>query len=126
MSNRIVIWHLFLWRIKTIQKIVWYYATFKAVNDFKPSVEVYVDGGVRQGTDVLKALALGAKMVFIGRPVLWGLAFDGKTGVDLTLEILRKELDLAMVLSGSTDVNRISRSLLKFTIPGNLWYVALN
>ena len=92
----------------------------KAVNDFKPSVEVYVDGGVRQGTDVLKALALGAKMVFIGRPVLWGLAFDGKTGVDLTLEILRKELDLAMVLSGSTDVNSISRSLLKFAIPGNL------
>ena len=98
----------------------------KAVNDFKPSVEVYVDGGVREGTDVLKALALGAKMVFIGRPVLWGLAFDGKTGVDLTLEILRKELDLAMVLSGSTDVDSISRSLLKFAIPGNLWYVVLN
>ena len=96
------------------------------MNDFKPSVEVYVDGGVREGTDVLKALALGAKMVFIGRPVLWGLAFDGKTGVDLTLEILRKELDLAMVLSGSTDVNGISRSLLKFTIPGNLWYVVIN
>ena len=44
-----------------------------------------------QTTDVLKALALGAKMVFIGRPVLWGLAFDVKTGVDLTLEILRKD-----------------------------------
>ena len=59
-------------------------------------------------------------MVFIGRPVLWGLAFDGKTGVDLTLDILRKELDLAMVLSGSTNVNCVSRSLLKLTVPGNL------
>ena len=95
-------------------------AIVEVVNETKPSVEVYVDGGVRQGTDVLKALALGAKLVCIGRPVVWGLAFDGKTGVDLTLDILRKELELAMVLSGSTDVNNVSRNLLKFSSAGKL------
>ena len=95
-------------------------AIVQAVNEIKPSVEVYVDGGVRQGTDVLKALALGAKLVCIGRPVVWGLAFDGKNGVDITLDILRKELELAMVLSGSTDVNNVSRNLLKFSTAGKL------
>ena len=95
-------------------------AIVQTVNETKPSVEVYVDGGIREGTDVLKALALGAKMVCIGRPVLWGLAFDGKNGVDLTLDILRKELDLSMALSGCTDVNNISRNLLKLSVHGNL------
>ena len=101
-------------------------AIVQAVNETKPSVEVYVDGGVRQGTDVLKALALGAKLVCIGRPVVWGLAFDGKNGVDLTLDILRKELELAMVLSGSTDVNNVSRNLLKFSTAGKLWWFNRN
>ncbi|XP_065907412.1 2-Hydroxyacid oxidase 1-like isoform X2 [Dysidea avara] len=63
-------------------------------------VEVYVDGGVRQGTDVLKALALGAKAVFIGRPVLWGLAYQGQTGVEEVLRIIKEEFKLAMALSG--------------------------
>ena len=63
-------------------------------------VEVYVDGGVRQGTDVLKALAIGARAVFIGRPVLWGLACNGEEGVTKILEILREELTCAMTLSG--------------------------
>ena len=63
-------------------------------------VEVFVDGGVRQGTDVLKALALGARAVFIGRPVLWGLAYGGEGGVERVLEILRDEFRLAMMLSG--------------------------
>ena len=85
----------------------------EVVNKINPKVEVYLDGGIREGTDVLKALALGAKMVFIGRPVLWGLAFDGQAGVDLTLEILRKELDLAMALSGKIDVTKIDRDLVK-------------
>ena len=85
----------------------------EVVNKINPNVEVYLDGGIREGTDVLKALALGAKMVFIGRPVLWGLAFDGQAGVDLTLEILRKELDLAMALSGKIDVTKIDRDLVK-------------
>ena len=63
-------------------------------------VEVFLDGGVRQGTDVLKALALGAKAVFIGRPVLWGLAYKGSEGVENVLTILRDELKLAMMLAG--------------------------
>lgn len=60
--------------------------------------EVYLDGGVRCGTDVAKALCLGAKAVFVGRPALWGLAYKGKEGVDKVLEILRSELDRAMGL----------------------------
>lgn len=78
-----------------------------------PDVEVYVDGGIRNGTDVMKALALGAKMVCIGRPVLWGLAYDGQNGVELTLTMLKKELDLAMALSGVTDVLSVKKSLVK-------------
>ncbi len=74
--------------------------------------EIYVDGGVRRGTDVIKALALGARAVLVGRPVLWGLAFDGARGVELVLEILRRELDLAMALSGCASVNEITRDLV--------------
>ena len=66
----------------------------------KGQVEVYMDGGVRQGTDVLKALALGARAVFIGRPVLWGLTCRGEEGVEKVLKLLKEELRLAMMLSG--------------------------
>uniref|UniRef100_A0A8D0H636 (S)-2-hydroxy-acid oxidase n=1 Tax=Sphenodon punctatus TaxID=8508 RepID=A0A8D0H636_SPHPU len=65
-------------------------------------VEVFLDGGVRRGTDVLKALALGAKAVFIGRPVIWGLACQGEEGAKEVLQILREEFRLAMALSGET------------------------
>src|ERR671910_507007 len=62
--------------------------------------EVLVDGGVRRGTDVLKALALGARAVLIGRPILWGLAVDGADGVRHVLELLRAELALDLMLCG--------------------------
>jgi isopentenyl diphosphate isomerase/L-lactate dehydrogenase-like FMN-dependent dehydrogenase len=75
--------------------------------------EVYMDGGIRRGTDVLKALALGARAVLIGRPVLWGLAVNGAEGACHVLEILRKELELAMVLSGRPTLASIDRSLVK-------------
>ncbi|MEE2780123.1 MAG: alpha-hydroxy acid oxidase [Myxococcota bacterium] len=75
-------------------------------------VEVYVDGGIRRGTDALKALALGARAVFVGRPVLWGLALDGEAGVDRVLSILRQELDLAMALAGCPDLAACTRDLL--------------
>ncbi len=65
-------------------------------------MEVFLDGGVRQGTDVFKALALGAKAVFIGRPVLWGLAYDGQAGVERVLELLRDEFQRAMKLAGDS------------------------
>src|SRR4029077_4050275 len=64
------------------------------------AVEVYLDGGIRRGTDVLKAVAYGARAVLVGRPILWGLAVGGEVGVKSVLELLRQELDLAMALSG--------------------------
>ncbi len=59
-----------------------------------------LDGGVRRGTDVIKALALGARAVLVGRPVLWGLAAEGQAGVEGVLELLRQEIDLGLALSG--------------------------
>ncbi len=75
--------------------------------------EVYMDGGIRRGTDVLKALALGAHAVLVGRPVLWGLAVNGVQGVQHVLEILRSELEVAMKLSGCPNLASINRSLVK-------------
>uniref|UniRef100_A0A3P8VUR8 (S)-2-hydroxy-acid oxidase n=1 Tax=Cynoglossus semilaevis TaxID=244447 RepID=A0A3P8VUR8_CYNSE len=75
--------------------------------------DVFMDGGVRRGTDVLKALALGAKAVFIGRPVLWGLACQGEKGVTEVLELLKEELRLAMALSGCRSVSEVNRSLVR-------------
>jgi 4-hydroxymandelate oxidase len=76
-------------------------------------IEVLMDGGVRRGTDVLKALALGARAVLVGRPVLWGLATDGEAGVALALRLLRDELDLAMALAGAPTVADITRDLVR-------------
>ncbi len=73
--------------------------------------EVLVDGGIRRGLDVLKALSLGAKAVLVARPVLWGLSVAGAAGVAHILEILRDELDLAMALSGCTCLADIDRDL---------------
>jgi 4-hydroxymandelate oxidase len=76
------------------------------------SCEIYLDGGVRRGTDVLKALALGARAVMIGRPVLWGLAVAGAAGVVDVLAILQRELAFAMALSGRPTLADIDRALL--------------
>ncbi|HET8936506.1 MAG TPA: alpha-hydroxy acid oxidase [Polyangiales bacterium] len=75
--------------------------------------EVYVDGGVRRGTDVIKALALGARAVLIGRPVLWGLTVAGRDGVAAVLESLRRELDLAMALCGCPNLAEVTPDLLE-------------
>jgi 4-hydroxymandelate oxidase len=74
--------------------------------------EVFMDGGVRRGTDVLKALALGARAVLVGRPCLWGLAAAGEEGVARVLAMFRQELALAMALCGCPDVAAIDRSLI--------------
>ena len=74
--------------------------------------EVLVDGGIRRGTDILKALALGAKAVLLGRPILWGLAVAGSAGAQHILELLRDELDLAMALSGCSNLQDIDPSLV--------------
>ena len=75
-------------------------------------VEVYVDGGVRTGTDVLKALALGARAVFVGRPALWGLACDREVGVQQVLRVLNLELEVAMALCGCVSVQDVPRSII--------------
>jgi len=75
--------------------------------------EVYLDGGVRRGTDALKAMALGARAVFVGRPILWGLAADGAAGAQHTLELLRDELALAMALAGRPSLASIDASLIQ-------------
>ncbi|HLX56495.1 MAG TPA: alpha-hydroxy acid oxidase [Ktedonobacteraceae bacterium] len=75
--------------------------------------EVYLDGGIRRGTDILKALALGARAVLVGRPVLWGLATSGAEGVSHVLELLRAELEIAMALSGRPTLGSVDRSLVK-------------
>ena len=74
--------------------------------------DVYVDGGIRRGTDIVKALALGARAVLIGRPVIWGLSVHGADGVAAVIEHLRVELVRAMQLSGTPKLSDITRDLL--------------
>ena len=73
---------------------------------------VLVDGGIRRGTDVLKALALGARAVLIGRPVLWALAVNGESGVKQMLDILKQEFSIAMALAGCASIADIDRGLV--------------
>jgi len=75
-------------------------------------LEILLDGGVRRGTDVLKAIALGARAVLVGRPVLWGLTLDGEAGVTAVLEHLRREIDLAMALAGCPTIDAIDAALV--------------
>lgn len=84
----------------------------KVVEAVEGRAEVFVDGGIRRGTDILKALALGARAVFVGRPVLWGLADSGADGVNRVLSLLRTEFDLAMALSGCKTLDDINSELL--------------
>jgi isopentenyl diphosphate isomerase/L-lactate dehydrogenase-like FMN-dependent dehydrogenase len=74
---------------------------------------VLLDGGVRRGGDVVKALALGAAACLIGRPHLWGLAVAGEAGVAAVLEIYRREIDRVMALGGWDDLAAIDRSILR-------------
>jgi isopentenyl diphosphate isomerase/L-lactate dehydrogenase-like FMN-dependent dehydrogenase len=73
---------------------------------------IVLDGGVRRGTDVLKALALGADLVAIGRPIIWGLGADGAAGVQRVIDILRNELRRDMALTGCRSVSEITRDLI--------------
>ena len=75
-------------------------------------IEVLIDGGIRRGTDVFKALALGAKAVAVGRPIIWGLAVDGQQGARSVLDLLRKDFQLTMKLCGCTSVEEITVALI--------------
>jgi 4-hydroxymandelate oxidase len=85
-------------------------AVVEAVNGRIP---VLMDGGIRRGDDILKALALGAKAVLIGRPYVWGLAAFGQIGVQRVIDLLRAELVLAMGLAGMPNLASINRSLVR-------------
>ena len=78
-------------------------------------IEVHMDGGIRSGQHVLKAIALGAKGTYIGRAMLYGLGAMGQEGVERALEIIRNELDLSMAFCGRTDIRDVDRSIL---LPG--------
>ena len=78
-------------------------------------IEVHMDGGIRSGQDVLKAIALGAKGTYIGRSMLYGLGAMGEAGVTRALQIIHKELDITMALCGHTEIRRINREIL---LPG--------
>ncbi|MFN2557897.1 MAG: alpha-hydroxy acid oxidase [Nitriliruptorales bacterium] len=77
------------------------------------AVEIYVDGGIRRGTDVVKALALGARAVLLGRPVLWGLATGGAEGVGAVLDHLREETARTLALCGSASVTDLAPDLVR-------------
>ncbi|NXR82066.1 HAOX2 oxidase, partial [Pycnonotus jocosus] len=90
-------------------------ALVEVVEAVRGRVEVYVDGGIRKGSDVLKALALGAKCVFIGRPALWGLAYKGEEGLQDVLRILQDEFRLSMALAGCANISEIGPHLVQFS-----------
>jgi L-lactate dehydrogenase (cytochrome) len=85
------------------------------VSEVGSQMEVHMDGGVRSGQDVLKALALGAKGTYIGRAFLYGLGAMGEAGVSKALEIIHKELELSMAFCGRTQIDQVDTSML---LPG--------
>jgi isopentenyl diphosphate isomerase/L-lactate dehydrogenase-like FMN-dependent dehydrogenase len=84
----------------------------EAVAAAKGQMEIYLDGGIRRGADVVKALALGATAVFIGRPLFWGLAVDGEKGVVRVFEILREEIEITMAKCGRPTIASIDASTI--------------
>jgi 4-hydroxymandelate oxidase len=84
----------------------------EAVAAAKGKLEIYLDGGIRRGADVVKAIALGARAVFIGRPLFWGLAVDGEKGVTRVLHILREEIEITMAKCGRPTIASIDASVI--------------
>lgn len=85
-----------------------------------------MDGGIQQGTDVFKAIALGAKMVFLGRPILWGLSVNGQDGVENILNIVQNEFDTTMALAGTPTVNDITKDyVIHENVLSKLWSIKL-
>ena len=84
----------------------------KILDIVQDKCEIWVDGGIRTGQDILRLIALGAKGTLIGRAFLYGLGAEGEKGVTRILEILQKELDLTMALCGATDLSQVNRNIL--------------
>jgi 4-hydroxymandelate oxidase len=84
----------------------------EAVAAAKGRVAIFLDGGIRRGADVVKAIALGAQAVFIGRPLFWGLAVDGERGVARVLDILREEIEITMAKCGRPRIADIDASVV--------------
>jgi len=78
----------------------------------KGKIEIYLDGGIQRGADVVKAIALGARAVFIGRPLFWGLAVGGEQGVVRVLNILREEIELTMAKCGRPTIASIDATVV--------------
>lgn len=85
----------------------------EVVEAVKGKVPIILDSGVRFGSDVVKALALGADMVCLGRPILWGLAVNGQEGVEDVLKLIRLELENTMALCGIPKIKDISRDIVR-------------
>ncbi|KAJ5122556.1 FMN-dependent dehydrogenase [Penicillium atrosanguineum] len=86
----------------------------------KGKIPIIFDGGIRRGSDVFKALALGADFVLVGRPALWGLAFNGQEGVETVMNILERELSRTMALAGVAQLRDICTSFLRYAEGGRL------
>jgi 4-hydroxymandelate oxidase len=89
----------------------------EAVAAAKDKIEIYLDGGIRRGADVVKAIALGAKAVFIGRPLFWGLAVDGEKGVVRVFDILREEIEITMAKCGRPTIASIDSTVVVKALP---------
>ena len=87
-------------------------ALSEIVQEVKDQIPVMFDGGIRQGTDIFIALAMGAKMVFIGRPAVYGLACEGQAGVENVIKILKHEFDLTMCNTGATKISEITKDMV--------------
>lgn len=92
----------------------------RAVKKESPKVEVYLDGGIRRGTDVMKALAYGATAVFLETPILWGLAQGGYTGVKELMELINEELKVAMALTHCMSISEITEEKVIHMVKGRL------
>ena len=84
----------------------------KIVEAVGDRIEIHLDGGIRSGQDVLRAVALGARGTYIGRPYLYGLGWNGKQGVQTALDIIRKEMDVTMALLGVKRMEDVNRDVL--------------
>jgi isopentenyl diphosphate isomerase/L-lactate dehydrogenase-like FMN-dependent dehydrogenase len=81
-----------------------------AAKKANPKIEIYIDGGLRRGTDVAKCVALGASICFLGKPVAWGLHFAGKEGLQQLVSTLHEEFKTVMVLTDSMEVSQVTEN----------------